>query len=224
MRERSPLRHSGHRHPQAHGQSHQRNSGYCVGGRHQRGMQKRRDTRDDLVSKKCSQHENVERRYEFFRSHYYPFETVCPSAAATRWFTICPLWMTQVGPTTSSFMSIWSSPSLMRRRRKASTLFEYKWLACVGTVAARLSGARMVTSPALASCPGWLSAQLPPVEAARSTMTDPGRMARTASSVTSKGARLPGTCAVVMITSALAAFSAIWRRKRSITSSVNSRA
>ena len=45
---------------------------------------------------------------------------------------------------------------------------------------------------------------VPPRSAARSTTTPPGRIAVTMSSVTSKGARTPGTCATVMTTSALA--------------------
>src|SRR5664280_2585449 len=52
---------------------------------------------------------------------------------------------------------------------------------------------------------GRLSGQLPPLSAARSTMTDPGRIPATISSVTSTGARRPGMAAVVMTMSATAA-------------------
>jgi hypothetical protein len=61
---------------------------------------------------------------------------------------------------------------------------------------------------------GSVSGQLPPCGAARSTITEPGFIALTISSVTSTGAARPGISAVVITMSACAtrlATSAFWR-------------
>ena len=80
-------------------------------------------------------------------------------------------------------------------------LRESSWLACVGIVDGRFVVPTIVTPPSTISSPGRVSSQLPPVSAARSTITDPGRMPRTASAVTSFGAGRPGIAAVVITTS-----------------------
>ena len=72
--------------------------------------------------------------------------------------------------------------------------------------------------------PACVSSQLPPLSPARSTMTEPGDMFRTASAVSSVGAGRPGIWAVVMITSCLAALSASASRTFSFSSSVSGRA
>ena len=46
--------------------------------------------------------------------------------------------------------------------------------------------------------PGRVSSQFPPVSTARSTMTEPGLIVATISAVMSRGAGLPGICAVVI--------------------------
>jgi hypothetical protein len=51
------------------------------------------------------------------------------------------------------------------------------------------------------SVPGSVSSQLPPVSAARSTITEPGRIFSTAVAGISFGAGRPGTSAVVTTTS-----------------------
>ena len=56
--------------------------------------------------------------------------------------------------------------------------------------------------------PGTVSSQLPPLAAAMSTMTLPGRMARTSSAVSRRGDWRPGMFAVVMTMSAAADCSA----------------
>ena len=56
--------------------------------------------------------------------------------------------------------------------------------------------------------PGTVSSVLPPVPAAMSMTTEPGRMPSIAFRPSSSGARRPGTAAVVMTTSACAASSA----------------
>ena len=63
-----------------------------------------------------------------------------------------------------------------------------------------------------------LSSQLPPLSAARSTMTLPGAIARTISAVTRTGALRPGMAAVVITASAAATsapMSSRWRRRKS---------
>ena len=75
-------------------------------------------------------------------------------------------------------------------------------LASTGMVAGRLSGPSMMTPWTTTRCPGSVSAQFPPASAARSTITEPGRMAATISALSRTGARAPGIIAVVMTTSA----------------------
>ena len=70
--------------------------------------------------------------------------------------------------------------------------------------AGQLSRPTIVTLWRTTVSPGTVSSQFPPVSAARSTMTEPGRMPNTAASVMSTGARLPGIAAVVMTASASA--------------------
>ena len=56
--------------------------------------------------------------------------------------------------------------------------------------------------------PGRVSSQFPPVAAARSTMSLPGRMLATISAVIRRGAGRPGMAAVVMMMSTSLACSA----------------
>jgi hypothetical protein len=73
-------------------------------------------------------------------------------------------------------------------------------------------------------CPGSVSSQLPPVSAAKSTITEPGFMFLTACSVTSSGARRPGTAAVEMTASILPISTASSSRCFCCSSSVSWRA
>lgn len=75
-----------------------------------------------------------------------------------------------------------------------------------------------LTSWWVTSLPGWVTAQLPPASAARSTMTDPGFMTSTISFVISFGAGFPGIRAVVMMISTSLACSV----KSFISASINS--
>ena len=100
----------------------------------------------------------------------------------------------------------------------------YIWLACCGISLGQLRRPTMVTLWRTTVSPGTVSSQFPPVSAARSTMTEPGRMPNTASSVMSTGARLPGIAAVVMTASASATYPAIASRSRSCCSSLSSAA
>ena len=56
----------------------------------------------------------------------------------------------------------------------------------------------IVTSCTSIVSPGFDSSQLPPVSAARSTITDPARIDSTISAVINRGAGFPGICAVVI--------------------------
>ena len=88
----------------------------------------------------------------------------------------------------------------------------------------RLSGAMILTPPSTTVSPAFVSSQLPPDSPARSTITEPGCMPRTASAVIRSGAGRPGIWAVVMITSCRAAASASASRTCSFSSSVSGRA
>jgi len=73
-------------------------------------------------------------------------------------------------------------------RRKLEAFLAYIWLACSGTVTGQVEG------PSTRAClphlgPGFVTSQLPPVSAARSTITAPGFIPRTASAVIRTGAR-----------------------------------
>ena len=59
----------------------------------------------------------------------------------------------------------------------------------------------IVTPPTSTTSPGCVSSQLPPVSAARSTITEPGRIFSTAEAGISLGAGRPGIAAVVITTS-----------------------
>ena len=59
----------------------------------------------------------------------------------------------------------------------------------------------IVTFSRTTSSPGEVSSQLPPASAARSTITEPGRIAATAEAGIRRGAGRPGTSAVVITTS-----------------------
>jgi len=72
--------------------------------------------------------------------------------------------------------------------------------------------------------PGSVSSQLPPVSAARSTITEPGAIERTAAAVISSGAGRPGIAAVVTMMSCLAAFWPSASRTWAFSSSVSGRA
>ena len=85
---------------------------------------------------------------------------------------------------------------------------EYIWLACSGIALGRLGSPTMVTPSSVTVSPGRVSSQFPPASAARSTITEPGRIPRAASAVMSTGAGRPGMSAVVMT----ASDSATWRR------------
>ena len=88
----------------------------------------------------------------------------------------------------------------------------------------RLSGPITLTPSTSTVSPGFEGSALPPESAARSMITEPGAIPRTASSVISTGASRPGIWAVVMITSCLAAASVSASRTWSFSSSVSGRA
>ena len=70
----------------------------------------------------------------------------------------------------------------------------------------------------VSSWPSSVNSQLPPLAAAKSTMTDPGRIWLTMAALTNNGARPPGTAAVVITTSDAATWVPIiscWRARNS---------
>ena len=91
-----------------------------------------------------------------------------------------------------------SAPSFARCCSSVSTLRLYIWLACIG-MRARAGCARAddrARRPSITVSPSTVSSQLPPVSAARSTITEPGRMLRTISAVIEPRRGAPGICAV----------------------------
>jgi hypothetical protein len=70
--------------------------------------------------------------------------------------------------------------------------------AWTGTVAASCTGPSTATPAISTRSPARVPATLPPVSAARSTTTEPGRIEASPAASTSTGARRPGTWAVAM--------------------------
>ena len=102
----------------------------------------------------------------------------------------------------SSSRSNASAPSFARCSSSVETFFAYICEAWYGTVDGRFVGPRTVTPLGdTTASPPFVSSQLPPRSAARSTTTDPGGMPATMSAVTRIGAVFPGTSAVVTTTS-----------------------
>src|SRR5205085_1701159 len=163
-----------------HGDSRDR-----VGERHQRRVQQARDAADHPQPDERRQHEHEQHR-----------------PVVVHGFRTSPAWVTHVSRMISSEKSRLSRPSRTTCNRKLEMFRAYIWLACRGSVLGRLSGPRTITPSRRTSDPGAVTSQLPPVSAARSTMTEPGFMPRTASAVIRIGARLPGMAAVVITTSA----------------------
>ena len=69
----------------------------------------------------------------------------------------------------------------------------YIWLAWSGIVEGRLSVPTMATPSRMTTRPGSVSSQLPPVSAARSTITEPVRIAETAPAVIRPAPAGPGS-------------------------------
>src|SRR5262249_12237585 len=128
------------------------------------------------------------------------------SSAFTRSLVICPECVSIDPRVISSSRSSTSSPFGARCFTNVSRLRAYIWLALAGMSLARLAPGRIVTPWATVGRLGSVHAQLPPFSDARSTITEPAFMPRTAASAMSSGARCPGTSAVVITTSLCASF------------------
>ena len=100
----------------------------------------------------------------------------------------------------------------------------YISLACCAPIDARSNGPAMVTPPTTTVAPGRVSSQLPPVSAARSTITLPGFIPATIAALMIFGAGRPGTAAVQTITSMFFKCSARRRCCSARSSSVSARA
>src|SRR5690606_19326033 len=177
-----------------------------VGARHQRGVQGVGHLGDDGETDEPGQHQDRDVGQQF-GIHQASTSRVTQESAST--------WSPKSGA---------SLPSTSISSSSAAMFLAYSSLACSGMVAGRFNGEAMVTSCLTTVCPGSVSSQLPPVSPARSTMTLPGLMPSTAAAVTSRGAGLPGTSAVVMTTSKPLMASSSACCCRAFSSSVSSRA
>src|SRR6266849_1790008 len=172
----------------------------CVRPRHQRRVKDGRHLRDHLEPDEDGQHENRELVEELV---VHAAETTC----LARSLTISPPCVTHDPLVMSSVKSRLIAPSFTRWRSRLATLRAYSWLVVNAMVEGMLRVPMIVTPLTSTSLPATVSSTLPPVSAARSTITDPGRMPLTISPVTSRGARRPGTAAVVITTSDFATCS-----------------
>src|SRR5439155_18257085 len=105
---------------------------------HQRRVQKRRDTPDQLKAQK-------DREHEYPQSEFVRFHELTPSDSRTRGCTIWFPWVTRVSRMISSSRFRFRAPSRTMSLRKAVTLDANIWLAWYGTIEGRLSGPRIVT-------------------------------------------------------------------------------
>ena len=126
---------------------------------------------------------------------------------------------------TSSCQSIASSPFLSAGARKFKRLRAYIWLAWRARSDAKFCGPKIFTPlPVTTVSPATVSSQLPPLSAARSTITEPALMAATAAFETIRGAVRPGIAAVVITTSAFAMCASSTACCFAFSSAVSSRA
>src|SRR6185369_2417198 len=145
--------------------------------RHERRVQHRRDLRDDLDA---DEHGEDEDRDAVEKRHAH---------ADSGSLSTLPSCITHVSRViSSSKSSVSSEPPPRRWLRKVQTLREYIWLACSGIALGRLSSPTTVTPSSITVSPGCVSSQFPPASAARSTITEPGRIPRAASAVMRTGA------------------------------------
>src|SRR3989441_5946546 len=164
----------------------------CVGARHERRVQDGRHLRDDLEADEDREHEERQ-LVEQLVGHAAP--TIC----LARSLTISPPCVTHAPLVISSWKSSAIAALLTRCRRRFATFLANSWLVVSGIVDGTLRVPMIVTPPTSTSLPAWVSSTLPPVSAARSTITEPGRIPRTMSPVTSSGALRPGIAAVIII-------------------------
>src|SRR5690242_1709144 len=148
-------------------------------------MQQGRDLRDHLEAEEDRKDENRDLEGEQ--------QTVAHAATFSR--------VTQAPAVISSSQSSVSSPSGARCWSSDETLRAYSWLAWNGIVDGRFVRPTMVTPSRSTTSPGSVSSQLPPVSAARSTITEPGRIFATAVAGIRRGAARPGISAVVITAS-----------------------
>src|SRR5580704_6374349 len=114
--------------------AHDRDRVQCVGQRHQRRVQQRRNPANHFESDESCQHEDVKAGQEIhFHQAAPPAGVVCNAGSAknsrTRVFTISPLCVSNVSRMISSFRLSCSVPSLASSCRNALTLRAYIWLA-----------------------------------------------------------------------------------------------
>src|SRR5215207_77590 len=135
-----------------------------------------------------------------------PHDDDCANDGCTTW----PFWVTSVPFTTSSLVSILSTlvslstMGVMKFKRLRANSDE----ASVASSPARLAGPTIFTPYFSTTLPNSDNGQLPPCSTAMSTITEPGFMVLTMSSLTSTGALRPGISAVVITMSWLAMCSA----------------
>src|SRR5918994_3487736 len=186
--------------------------------RHQRRVQGVRHLRDHLEADEGGEHEDGELGEQI---HDY---AATPAAARAPSWTISPTRMMQAPASTSSSKSRLNSPSLTISSSSDWTLRERSDDAWSGIEAGRFTGPTILTPSRTTVWPASVNSQLPPVSAARSTITEPGLIFCTAPSVTSSGALRPGTAAVEMTASILPISTASRSRCLACSSSVSWRA
>src|SRR5439155_6025565 len=187
-----------------------------VRSRHERRVQHDRYLGDHLEPHEHREHEHVD-----LGQQREAHAGTCAGREGAGTGPLCPSCATHVAARMSSAKFRFSAPSLTMSWTSASRLRAYIWLACTASWAGRFTGPRIVTPWATISWPGFVSSQLPPVSAARSTITAPCLMSRTIASVTSTGALRPGTLAVVTTTSETATCLWITSRSRASCSPVS---
>src|SRR5712692_6007863 len=131
-------------------------------------MENRRHLGDDLEADEDGEHKDGE-LVEQVLAHLLAAST----SSLARGLMISPACVTQAPFTISSLKSRFRAPPLTSSSSRVDTFLLYSWLAWTGMVLGKLRVPSIVTPPTSMISPGLVSSQLPPVSAARSTITAP---------------------------------------------------
>ena len=166
---------------------------------HQRRVQGRRDLRDDLEADEDAEDEDREqRRCRPSGAHLHASRAGRTAPAVVRDPAAGDDLVVEVQGTTPSLIMSSSRSATVARVEPAARR--------PASATARSRRPTPWRRRSTTSSPATEPSTLPPDSAARSTTTDPGRIASTIARVTSSGAGRPGTAAVVMTASAAATY------------------
>src|SRR5690606_8149487 len=183
-------------------------AGDGIGAAHQRGMKGGRNLVDQFYPDEQCQNENGKAECKQFHQSVSFWVEVCGVSRVSALWRTLPCWTTSVAATISSSSLGTTRPSSVMLSKKAVMLRVSSWEACTGTREGWLAWPTRVTPSTSTFWFRTVPSTLPPLSAARSTMTEPLFIRWIISWSISLGAGFPGTAAVVITRSARATQSA----------------